>query len=83
MPSENDTSLKSTLARVLGIATDEIDDTTSMDSIAAWDSLTHLNLLLATEQQFGVELPEEQAFAAVSYPLLKAALAQHGVVFAT
>jgi acyl carrier protein len=82
MPSENDLSLKLTLARVLGIGTEEIDDRTSMDTIAAWDSLTHLNLLLATEQQFGVALPEDEAFAAVSYPLLRAALAQQGVVFA-
>ena len=48
----------------------------------AWDSLKHLNLVLALEEQFGVSLTEEQSVEILSYPLIKAVLGEHGIEFA-
>jgi acyl carrier protein len=79
---DNDAKLKRTLADVLGIPEAEIGDDTSMDTVAAWDSLKHLNLVLAVEDRFGVSLTEEQSFEILSYPLLKAVLQEHGIGFA-
>jgi acyl carrier protein len=53
-----------------------------MDTVDSWDSLKHLNLVLALEEQFGVSLTEEQSFEILSYPLIKVVLAEHGVAFA-
>ncbi len=33
----------------------EINDTTTADDIEAWDSLTHVQLIVAVEEKFGVK----------------------------
>ncbi len=82
MPSANESKLKETLAGVLGIPAGTIGEDTSMDTVEEWDSLKHLNLVLALEEQFGVSLTEEQSFEILSYPLIKIVLAEHGIEFA-
>jgi acyl carrier protein len=55
------------LNRVQGIVADlfsmpmpEITLETSSDTINSWDSLQHLNLMLALEQEFGVQFAPEE-----------------------
>jgi acyl carrier protein len=81
MQSANEAKLKQTLANVLGVPESTIGDDTSMDTVESWDSLKHLNLVLALEEQFGVTLTEEQSFEILSYPLIKLVLGEHGVEF--
>ena len=33
----------------------EVDDLTTADDIAAWDSLEHINLIAAVEKEFGIK----------------------------
>jgi acyl carrier protein len=82
LPTDSEQKLKDTLAVVLGVPSDQIGDETSTDTVANWDSLNHLNLVLAIEEQFNVSFTEEQSFEILSYPLLKSVLAEHGIVFA-
>jgi acyl carrier protein len=59
----NDTVLdtvRRTAADVLGVPVDQITAASSRDTLPSWDSLAHVNLVLALEQQFGVQfLPED------------------------
>ena len=55
------------LNRVQGIVADlfsipvaQITLETSSDTIESWDSLQHLNLMLALEQEFGVQFAPEE-----------------------
>lgn len=73
--------LKQVLADVFGVDASVIDDNASVDSIAKWDSLNHLNLVLALEEQFKVSLSEEQIVEMMNYPLVRAVLQEHGVEF--
>jgi acyl carrier protein len=82
MPPDNDAALKRTLAEVLGVPEASIGEETSMDTVDAWDSLKHLNLVLALEEQFGMSFSEEQSMEILSYPLIKLVLAEHGIAFA-
>ena len=82
MDVDNESRLKRTLSEVFGVPEASVDDESSMDTVPGWDSLKHLNLVLALEEQFGVSLSEEQTIEILSYPLIKAVLAEHGVVFA-
>ena len=82
MQPDNEAKLKRTLSEVLGVAETDVGEETSMDTVDSWDSLKHLNLVLALEEQFGVSLTEEQSFEILSYPLIKVVLAEHGVAFA-
>jgi acyl carrier protein len=73
--------LKQVLADVFGVDVNTIDETASVDTIKEWDSLKHLNLVLALEEQFNVSLTEEQTVQILSYPLIKVVLEEHGVRF--
>jgi acyl carrier protein len=62
------------MATVLEIAADSINDDTSMDTVEAWDSIKHMNLVLAIEEEFGVSIPDEDAANITSYPLIRLVL---------
>jgi len=66
---------------VLKIETSGIDDDTSVDTVEAWDSLRHLNLVLAIEQEFDISFTEEQTIEILNYPLIKMILEEHQVRF--
>lgn len=67
-------TLKDVMATVLGIAAESINDDTSMDTVEAWDSIKHMNLVLAIEEEFGVSIPDEDAANITSYPLIRLVL---------
>ncbi len=47
-------------ADVLGLDAGDISAASSPENVDTWDSVQHLNLILAIEQHFGIEfLPEE------------------------
>lgn len=62
--------LRNVIATVLNVDPALIGPGASSDTIESWDSLRHMNLVLALEEEFGVSLPDEDAANATSYPLL-------------
>jgi acyl carrier protein len=79
--NQNEILLKKTLSSVLGVGSDVLDDDSSMDTIDTWDSVKHLNLVLALEDTFAITFTEEQTMEIISYQLIKIVLAEHGVSF--
>lgn len=67
----DETKLKSVIATVLEIEPTEIDGNSSMDTIEAWDSIKHMDLILSLEEEFGVSVPDEEAGDLTSYALIK------------
>jgi len=67
-------TLKTVIATVLGIPADSISDDTSMDTVESWDSINHMNLVLAIEEEFAVSIPDEDAANITSYPLIRLVL---------
>ena len=55
---------------MLNVDIGSIGPDSSRDTIESWDSLRHLNLILALEEEFGVTLPDEDGANATSYQLL-------------
>lgn len=64
------TRVKDVMAAVLEVDVRTIGDDASMDTIANWDSLRHMNLVLALEDAFGVSFPDDDAANATSYQLI-------------
>ncbi len=62
--------LKAVISAVLNVDLSRIDPDSSSDTIESWDSLRHMNLILALEEEFGVTLPDEDGANANSYHLL-------------
>lgn len=81
MMAGNEDRLKRVMSDVLSIEASSIDDDTSVDTVERWDSLRHLNLVLAIEQEFGISFTEEQTVEILNYPLIKAILEEHQVRF--
>lgn len=77
----NEENLKQVLADVFGLDVSEVNEETSVDTVEAWDSLKHLNLVLALEEQFKVTLTEEETVQILNYSLIKVVLGEHGVGF--
>jgi len=73
--------LKKVLADIFKIEVTAVNEDTSVDTVDRWDSLNHLNLILALESEFGVSFSEEQSVEIMNYPLIKMVLQEHGVKF--
>ncbi len=64
-------SLKRILATVLKVPVENIDGDTNMDTVESWDSLNHMNLILALEDAYSVRIPDDEATNITSYSLIK------------
>jgi acyl carrier protein len=60
--------VKQVLADILDVKPTSIDESTAMDSVDTWDSLTHINLCLALEQEFQVAFEVKEIETMLSYP---------------
>ena len=52
--------IKNIISIVLEISANEIDDKLSPENIMSWDSLKHINLVIALEEEFEIEFSEDQ-----------------------
>lgn len=64
------------MSAAIGIPVETITDETSPATEAAWDSLRHMQLVLALEEEFGVEFSDKQLESLDSYPKVRATLAE-------
>ncbi|MCG5247839.1 acyl carrier protein [Methylorubrum extorquens] len=67
----DEAKLKAVVATILEIDESQVDQNASMDSVESWDSIRHMDLILAIEEEFKVSVPDEEAADLTSYPLIK------------
>ena len=48
------------VSQIMGVPEQQVTDTSSADSLDTWDSLRHMNLMLALEEEFGIKFSDEQ-----------------------
>ena len=77
----NDQRLKTLLANIFNIEINSINNDSSVDTIENWDSLNHLKLVLAIEQEFNVSFTAEQSVEILNLPLIRMTLEEHGIKF--
>jgi acyl carrier protein len=66
------------VAETFGIDLTEIDDSSSPDTVAAWDSLGHVTLIIQLEAAYGVSFAPEETMAMTNVGAIKEALSTHG-----
>ena len=59
--------VRQVMADILNLDMDSIDGSTSKDSTASWDSLSHINLVVALEQEFQVSFDVSEIELMLSY----------------
>jgi acyl carrier protein len=77
--SKIDDRIKQIIAAVLSRDIEEIHDDASPDTLSNWDSLRHMNIVLALEEEFGVHFDEQRLLELTSFALLREELRKHAV----
>lgn len=57
-------------SQVMGVSFEEINEDSSPDTIESWDSLKHMNLVLALEEELGVQFTDEEIVEMLSVELI-------------
>jgi len=64
------------VADIFEVPLETVTPQSSPDTIATWDSMHHLNLVLALEQEFGVQFSPEEIEQLLSVELIVALVAE-------
>ena len=59
------------MSLVFEVPVETLNEDSSSDTIESWDSLKHLNLILALEEEFNVEIPDEEVGNLMNYKLIE------------
>ncbi|MFH0734094.1 MAG: phosphopantetheine-binding protein [bacterium] len=63
--------IKKVMSAVFGVNIDEITELSSADTIEAWDSLKHMNLIIALEEEFQISIPDEDVGNITNFKLIE------------
>ena len=59
--------IKNVMSAVFEIPEEHIKNDSSPDTIGSWDSLRHMNLIVALEDEFKVELTDDEILDMMNY----------------
>ena len=77
--SERDARLIDLLCAVFGVTPEDIRPDKGRGTLKGWDSLRHLKLIMAIEEEFGIELTQEEIESIATVADIKQALTVHGI----
>ena len=60
------------MASMLDIDVATVGPATSTDTVAQWDSVRHMNLIIALEEAFGISVPDDEVATLTSYQIVRA-----------
>ena len=62
--------IKNVMSIVFNVPVSVIDENASPDSIESWDSLKHMNLIIALEEEFNIKIPDVEVANILTYKLI-------------
>ena len=62
--------IKNVMAAVFGISIEDINEESSPDSIDNWDSLNLMNLVVSLEEEFDIELDDDEIAEMLNFKLI-------------
>lgn len=77
MVNKLDKKIKSIMANVFKVKLDDIDENSTPNSIKEWDSLKHMNLIVALEEEFDIKLDEDEIASMVSFSIISATISAY------
>ena len=77
--SDNDVEarVRSVLAEVFGLKSEDVGPNTSTDTVEGWDSLHHLTVVLSLEEEFEIQFDDQETLSLVNFPLIIAVVREH------
>ena len=71
---ELDSRMIELMATVFDIESDQINADSSVDNLDRWDSVNHMHLVIALEEEFDIEFQDNDAVELISYELIRSHL---------
>jgi acyl carrier protein len=62
--------IKELMANIFEVEISDIGDDASPESIESWDSLKHMNLIVALEEEFNVQFTDEEMLQMLNFQLI-------------
>lgn len=79
LPRDLEQRAREVVGQVLEEDPAAIDDGTSPDTLPAWDSLRHFQLVMALEEAFGISFTMDEVVAMRSFGAIKDLIGRNGV----
>ena len=70
MENKIEERIKNVMSSVFELPIEQIKDSSSPDTIESWDSLKHMNLVVALEEEFEIELTDDEIIEMMNYLLI-------------
>ena len=70
MNNKIENRIKNVLSVVFAIPVDKIDRDSSPDSVESWDSLKHMNMVVALEEEFNVQFTDDEIIELINLKLI-------------
>ena len=71
MENELEKRIRGIIREVFEISEDETNEEYSMDNVDLWDSMGHMKLLVALEEDFGMQFNIDEVMEMVKYSRIK------------
>jgi acyl carrier protein len=78
MSQPNTEKIKEILATVFNVDKSTINDSTSPETLETWDSLQHMNMIAALEEEFGISFTDDQISDMLDFKSVVSAVGQQG-----
>ena len=69
--------IRNVMAAVFDISPEEISDDASPHDIKAWDSVKHMNLILALEEEFDIHFDDAEIPSLVNFKIIAATISAY------
>jgi acyl carrier protein len=66
--------IKNVMAAVFEVQPSQVDDNASPDTIDKWDSLGHMNLIVALEEEFGTTFSDDEIPEMLNFKIIQSTL---------
>lgn len=66
-----DERIKTVMSQIMNLDSQKINENSSPDNIDTWNSLSHMDLVMALEAEFDVDFSPEEALDMMSFRLIK------------
>ena len=67
------------VSRVMEVPVEKLDKNSSMDTVEKWDSLRHMNLVLALEEEFDISFTDEEIVEMLSVEIIIETMRNRGL----
>lgn len=72
--NELDEKIVDLLSVVFDVEREQINEQSNVDNLEKWDSINHMHLVVALEEEFGVEFEDDEAVSLISFELIRSYL---------